>query len=420
MADVETTGSNCAKSAIGAYLSSYQLHIMLKHLFKLIWNKKKQNFVLMLEILVSFLVIFAVFTMVVYYYQNYRKPMNFDYEPVWAIQFKTEQRPQGNDSLSLYFESLRNQLSSMPEIAAVSFTGHNIPFSMSTSQNNVNYEGLHINRVNDYTVQDSYAATLGLSMQEGRWFSRADAGAKYRPVVINGHLKEKLFGKGDAVGKLLEKGSDNPLKIIGVINDIKEKGDYQAIESSLYRRADTSAYRWMEVILARVKPTANIAFEGRLYKALATYLPNATVEIEHLTNKRTGKNSMTLVPMIIMTIIAGFLVINVALGLFGVLWYNINRRRGEIGLRRAVGATGQSISRQLVREALVLSTIALLVGCFFAVQFPLLNVFDMPAGVYLTAIGLSIVFIYLLVVVCALYPGKQAAAIYPAVALHED
>ena len=52
---------------------------MLKHLFKLIWNKKKQHFVLMLEILVSFLVIFAVFTMVVYYYKNYRKPINFEY-----------------------------------------------------------------------------------------------------------------------------------------------------------------------------------------------------------------------------------------------------------------------------------------------------------------------------------------------------
>lgn len=393
---------------------------MLKHLFKLIWNKKKQNFVLMLEILVSFLVIFAVFTMVVYYYQNYRKPMNFDYEPVWAIQFRTEQKPKTNDSLSLYFEALKNQLQSMPEIAAVSFTGNNIPFSMSTSQNNVRYEGIHITQVNDYMAQDGYADVLSLKMQSGRWFSRADAGATYRPVVLNNHLKEKLFGDAEAVGKLLDKESDRPMKVIGVIKDIKEKGDYQAIESSLYRRADTSAYRWMEVILVKVKPTANITFEGRLYKAMATYLPNATVEIEHLSNKRIGKNSMTLVPMIIMMIIAGFLVINVALGLFGVLWYNINRRRGEIGLRRAIGATGQSISRQLVSEALVLSTIALLVGCFFAIQFPLLNVFDMPAGVYLTAIGMSVLFIYGLVVICALYPGRQAATIYPAVALHED
>jgi putative ABC transport system permease protein len=118
--------------------------------------------------------------------------------------------------------------------------------------------------------------------------------------------------------------------------------------------------------------------------------------------------------------VAGFLIANVALGLFGVLWYNINKRRGEIGLRRAVGATGTAISMQLVAEALVLSSLSLILGSFFAIQFPLLNVFDLPSGVYLSAIALSVIFLYLLVIICALYPGKQAAGIYPAVALHEE
>jgi putative ABC transport system permease protein len=45
---------------------------------------------------------------------------------------------------------------------------------------------------------------------------------------------------------------------------------------------------------------------------------------------------------------------------------------------------------------------------------------DIAPGVYITAIILAILFIYLLVIVCSLYPGKQAAAILPAVALHEE
>jgi putative ABC transport system permease protein len=124
--------------------------------------------------------------------------------------------------------------------------------------------------------------------------------------------------------------------------------------------------------------------------------------------------------MIIMSIVGCFLVINVALGLFGVLWYNINKRRGEIGLRRAVGATGNSVSSQLIAESLILATLSLIIGVFFAVQFPLLNVFDLQAGIYITAMLLAILFIYLLVFLCSLYPGRQAAAIYPAVALHEE
>jgi putative ABC transport system permease protein len=393
---------------------------MLKHLFKLIWNKKKQNFVLMLEILISFLVIFAVFTMVVYYYKNYRNPTNFEYEQVWAIQYQTEERPSNYDSLMMFHDVLRNQLKAMPEIEAVSFTGNNVPFAMSSMQNSVEYEGTRATSVNDYIVEEDYAKVLGLTMASGRWFSKADAGQKYRPIVINETLKEKLFGNKEAVGEVLDKKSDRPLKVIGVVNDMKDKGDYQPVGNGMYRKADTSAHHWMRMMLVKVNPKANIAFESRLYKSLSGYLSNATIEIEHLTKKRISRNNMTLVPMIILMIVAGFLVINVALGLFGVLWYNINRRRSEIGLRRAIGATGQSISRQLVSEALLLSTIALVVGCFFAVQFPLMNVFDMPTGVYLTAIGLSVLFIYVLVMICSFYPGRQAATIYPAVALHED
>ena len=50
----------------------------------------------------------------------------------------------------------------------------------------------------------------------------------------------------------------------------------------------------------------------------------------------------------------------------------------------------------------------------------LMNVFGLPSDTYIIAIALAVVFIYLLVVLCAFYPGKQAAAIYPAVALHEE
>ena len=210
------------------------------------------------------------------------------------------------------------------------------------------------------------------------------------------------------------------MKVIGVVEDMKVKGDYATPGYAVFNRIDTGMFHWLSKIVIKVTPTADATFEGHLYKTMANYLKNANVEIEHLTNKRRTINYFSLVPMIVLLIVAAFLMINVALGLFGVLWYNINKRRGEIGLRRAVGATGKSVSGQLVAEAMILATFSLIIGSFFAIQFPLLNVFDVPAGVYLTALVLSILFIYLLVLLCSLYPGRQAAAIYPAVALHEE
>jgi putative ABC transport system permease protein len=50
---------------------------MLLHLFKLIWNRKKQNALLITEMFVSFLVMFGIFTMIVYSYKNYKTADGF-------------------------------------------------------------------------------------------------------------------------------------------------------------------------------------------------------------------------------------------------------------------------------------------------------------------------------------------------------
>jgi putative ABC transport system permease protein len=271
-----------------------------------------------------------------------------------------------------------------------------------------------------YSVEDSYKDVLDMKMVEGRWFEKQDGVSKNNPVIINAMLKEKLFGNDNAIGRLLGDNDKNDMRVIGVVEDVKAKGDYAPAEMALYQRIDTASFHWLDKLAIRVDPAADAVFESRLYKTVANYMKNADIEIEHLSDKRTSINYFNLVPMIVLLIVACFLIINVAMGLFGVLWYNINKRRGEIGLRRAVGATGRSVSVQLVFESLILATFSLIIGVFFAVQFPLLNVFDLPAAVYLEALFLSVVFIYLLVMACSLYPGRQAAAIYPSVALHED
>jgi putative ABC transport system permease protein len=394
---------------------------MFKHLLTLIWNKKKQNFLLITEMLVSFLVIFAVFTLLVYNYRNYKKPMGIDYENVWVINYNNASQTGNSDSLNLFYKILKQSIKAFPQVKAISFTSDNIPFAQNQNTGGVMYNNKRTDGTNWYTVDDNYPEVLKMQLVEGRWFNEADAAAKNQPIVINSDLKARLFGRDNAVGKLIG-NSDNKInmKVIGVVEGIKIKGDYAPTDIGLYARTDTGSFRWLGKILVKVTPDADAAFESRLYKMLANYMKNSNIEIEHLTNKRKSINYFALVPMIVLLIVACFLIINVALGLFGVLWYNINKRRGEIGLRRAVGATGKSVSGQLVAEALILATFSLIIGSFFAVQFPLLNVFDLPAAVYLTALVLSILFIYLLVLICSLYPGRQAAAIYPAVALHEE
>jgi putative ABC transport system permease protein len=374
---------------------------------------------------ISFLVMFAVFTLVVYCYINYRQPTGFDYKDVWVINFTPPENMHSNDSAAMFRDALKKQLMSMGSIKEISFASSNVPFSMNTSNSKINY-GKRVSVItNMYNVEETYDDVLNMHMLEGRWFNGSDEGTKYTPIVITKKLKEDLFGTESPVGKILgeedfTKGTaENRFRVMGVVDNVKDKGDYQAIENGMYIKMDSNMLRWSGNILLKVQPGTNAAFESKLFKMLSNAL-GTNIEIEHLDKKLVTKNKLMLVPMIIAFVVAAFLIINVALGLFGVLWYNINKRKGEIGLRRAVGASGNSISWQLVGEAMVLSTLSLILGSFFAVQFPLLNVFDLASGTYITAIIFSIVFIYLLVLFCALYPAKQAAAIYPAVALHEE
>ncbi len=394
---------------------------MLFHLFKLIWNKKKQNFLLLIEILVSFIVIFVVSCFGVYYYTNYKKPVGFEYENVWSVTYENPAGMNNKDSLLVFKNSLKQFLVSMPEVSDVSFSSGNVPYGYSTISTSLLYKQIR-EQCNRYTVDDDYQKVLRITMKEGRWFSAQDNAAREIPVVINETLKKKFFNNEAAVGKILQSGDEVPqnMRVVGVVTDLKDKGDFINSGSGYYYRFDSSNVDWGNSILIKVKPVNQAVFEKKLFKLLPGYLSNTNIDIKHLDKNLAEKNRQTIAPVIILLVIAGFLISNVALGLFGVLWYTINVRKGEIGLRRAIGASTGRIIQQMVGETMVLASLSLLIGSVFIVQLPLLHVFDLPAKIYLIAQAIAIIFIYLLVFICAWYPGKQASGIYPTVALHED
>ena len=63
---------------------------MIRHVFKLIWNRKRTNFLMMTEIFVSFLVLFAVVALGVYTADNWRRPLGFSIDRVWSVTDRHE------------------------------------------------------------------------------------------------------------------------------------------------------------------------------------------------------------------------------------------------------------------------------------------------------------------------------------------
>ena len=390
---------------------------MIKHLFKLIWHKRRKHFLLMSEIFIAFLVVFAVSSLLVYYYGNYRKPVGLEYENVWVVHLYNTNQLKG-DTLTQQLDKVRQTLKGFQEIEAYSFCGSNVPFSMSSSNTDVFYKN-NRTMANIYMVEPAYFDVLGIKKTAGRTLEQADLHAAHPTLVANESLRKALFPNETPTGIAISMG-DTEHKIVGVVNDFKDKGNFQPTEPGIFRLIKDDEIPFMNTILMKVSSNAGISLEENLWKRLSGLSPDVTVEIERMADKRITVNKITWVPMLIFGIVCGFLIFNVALGLFGVLWYNINLRKEEIGIRRALGATGKQVTRQFIGEALVIATFAMGLGAVLAVQFPLLEVFDVSASVYVGGLVLAIVFLYSVVWVCAFYPGAQAAGVEPAVALHDN
>ncbi len=124
-----------------------------------------------------------------------------------------------------------------------------------------------------------------------------------------------------------------------------------------------------------------------------------------------------------MAVIGGLMMFMVGVGVIGVVWQNVRRRTREIGLRRAVGASSGRIYGQFLGELVVMTTAAIALGCAPIVQFDLLDLIlwgRVPLTVTACGIALAATMLYVLVLLCGLYPSWLASRVRPAEALHYE
>ena len=98
---------------------------MIKHLFKLIWNRKKSTVMLMTEVFLSFLVLFGVLIIFYYNYSFYSEPVGFEYEDLWSLKFdwNTEEPESVTEKLKQLNISLKsfNEIDNYSNCSSFSF-----------------------------------------------------------------------------------------------------------------------------------------------------------------------------------------------------------------------------------------------------------------------------------------------------------
>jgi len=313
-------------------------------------------------------------------------------------------------------------------VRAVGFVTHS-PYTLSTWSTDFKSPQTGA-KVDSDTIEasDDFAAAIGLHLAAGRWFDASDDGQQVLPAVLNRSMAATMFPGRQPLGQRFTEPStdstpEHSFKVVGLVDDFRNKGPLMVPTNFVLRRfaPHTSASRVRTIVL-KVAPGTPRAFEARLNARLKLIRNDWGYQIEPLTSMRASLLKEELIPLVVLAVIAAFMLVMVAFGLFGVLWQNTTRRIPEIGLRRAVGASAGHIYRQIVLEQLLLSSVAIALGLALLVQLPLTGALGQNLNwpVFCEAAGLSMFVIYLLSLLCSLYPGWRASRLDPAQALHYE
>ena len=143
---------------------------MTRHLLRLIWNRKRQNFLLTVEIFFSFLTLFGVVLIGLQYANNARHPIGYQIARVWSIGVDRKE-PAGDPAIRARhretYDQLVRALRDMPEIEVVAagFTG---PYSNSNWGSGTDLSGGRNVNFGVNNVTDGYRELFEIPIVEGR------------------------------------------------------------------------------------------------------------------------------------------------------------------------------------------------------------------------------------------------------------
>lgn len=270
-----------------------------------------------------------------------------------------------------------------------------------------------------YQVSPAFFQTLGIRMLRGRDIDWRDTSTSRRVAVINEAFARQVLSTPDAVGRHFRYGLQGTLvEVIGIV----ETGKYQSLteaETPVVFDPILQAYNTTSVVLVRSsRPTSDvIADVRRVITSLDPSLPLFGVRsVEQMLG-------FVLLPMRAAAVALGafgvLAVMLAATGIHGVVAYAVARRRREIAIRVAVGASSGSVLRLILRRVATLVTLgaALGVPLALAAHGVLGYVVYQAAVTDVTTLVAVAVMIGVVALVACWLPARRALRLDPAAAL---
>jgi putative ABC transport system permease protein len=264
--------------------------------------------------------------------------------------------------------------------------------------------------------------TLGVKLVEGRSFTENEViyssdRPAVRSAIITDSLAKKVFPEGNALGKLLYYGED-PITVIGIVEKMVGSIVHEPIfeENIIIPYVRLSAFK--RILIRAENKAAADKLLGEVEELLIQRNPERVISgINSIGDLKAYSYSGDRAMMIILWCVAILLILITALGLVGIVSFNVNQRVKQIGTRRALGASKSDILRYFLTENILITSLGLTLGIFMTVTFNiyLVEQFNLtPINWYLIPVGMLIMFT--LGILSVWMPAQKASCISPAVA----
>lgn len=290
------------------------------------------------------------------------------------LSFKVDPSLNGysNERAVAFFDRFSEQLGAVPGVQSVTVAEaalleNRVSTMTFAIEGYERKEGVNTNaRVN--TVGAGYFQTMGIPLLQGREFTRGDVANGRRVAVVNEVFARDFFG-GKALGKRLgvgmreERRQQLEIEIVGIVKDGKSQNlrETEPARFVYTPYSQTEGLQGMTYYLrASGKPEALTSEVQRVLRQLDENLALYRVQTMATTMDQSLELERTLAVLcsafgLMATLLA-------AIGLYGVMAYNVARRTREIGIRMALGAERGRVMGMVMREVGGLVGVGLLLG----------------------------------------------------------
>ena len=354
--------------------------------------------------------------------------LGFEQQGILVVGFDSSALNLPPGSAREYKRNLLDQVRAIPGVSAAAETSI-VPLSGDGWNEFIDIPNTAMQRklVDFSSVSQDYFQTLEVPLLAGRNFNASDTPSTPLVAIVNRSFAKTYLGNSSAssgaFGIRQDGGKpDKIYRIIGLVGDTKYREVREDYAPIAYVAASQDAnpdlgstilVRSSEDTASLISSLKNVAAKNSSEIVLSFSVMRTSIR-EHLGRER------------LMAALSGFYGALAALlatiGLYGIMAFSVARRRGEIGIRMALGATRRGILGMILREAFAILAIGVLAGTILAfasgrvVQTMLygLHAFD-PLTMCMAIAGMILV-----TLVASLLPARRAAAIEPMQTLRDE